>query len=149
MIQRLEAHGNVVTADRITKQRIDTAGGISATGNVVSQREYPTRGVALPVPFLRSAPAPRAVFWSAVLARSVVAPTPVLRLPMLFENSECQPSAVFPAPLVRLKRALSPSAVLKLGYAPSGVGTTACADFKSAMSVSREITIRERVFIFI
>ena len=35
--------------------------------------------------------------------------------------------AVLPLPFVRLKSASVPSAVLKLGYPPSGAGTTACA----------------------
>jgi len=46
---------------------------------------------------------------------SVPAPTPVLKLAVLAVKSENQPTAVFPAPVVRLLRALVPSAVVKLG----------------------------------
>jgi hypothetical protein len=65
-----------------------------------------------PVVLLRSAPAPTAVFstpspvpWSPTLKRSVPAPTPVLKLPSVLLKSENHPTAVFPTPVVRLKRA--------------------------------------------
>jgi hypothetical protein len=40
---------------------------------------------------------------------------PVLKLAVLAENSERQPTAVFPAPVVSRERALHPSAVVKAG----------------------------------
>ena len=63
----------------------------------------------------KSAAVPNAVFWSPVLKRSVPAPVAVLKLPSALLKSENQPTAVFAAPVVRLKRAFCPSAVLKLG----------------------------------
>ena len=63
----------------------------------------------------KSAAAPKAVFWSAVLNRSAPAPVAVMKLPSAFLRSENQPTAVFPKPVVRLKRAFCPSAVLNPG----------------------------------
>src|SRR5215472_18851147 len=73
-----------------------------------------------------------AVFESAWLRSSDKAPTAVLKLPVETLNNENVPTAVFATPAVRLLRALSPSAVVKLGYPPSGGGTTACACVNSA-----------------
>ena len=67
-----------------------------------------------------------------MLKRSVPAPTPVLKLPSPLLQSENQPTAVLAEPVVRLNRAFCPSAVLKLGYAPSGGGLTACVNSESA-----------------
>ena len=50
----------------------------------------------------KSAAAPTAVFWSAVLKRSVPAPTAVLKLVSTVLLSENQPTAVFATPVVRL-----------------------------------------------
>jgi hypothetical protein len=87
----------------------------------------------------------------------------VLKLPSALLKSEYQPTAVFPAPAVRLKRAFCPSAVLNPGYPPSGAGTTASDFGKTARQgtarrtkislddgnrVVREMLIRE-VIIFI
>src|SRR4029453_13427002 len=74
----------------------------------------------------KSAVVPMAVFESALLNRSVPAPTAVLKPPLVSLKSEYQPAAVLPAPVVRVLRALVPSAVLNPGYPPSGAGTTAC-----------------------
>ena len=68
-----------------------------------------------PVVLLKSAPAPVAVFSSAVLRRSAPAPVPVQKLPSVRLSSENIPIPVLYRPLVRLKRALSPSAVLPPG----------------------------------
>jgi hypothetical protein len=56
-----------------------------------------------------------AVLLSAVLRSSAPAPTAVLKLPVVTPDNENVPIAVFPTPVVRLLRALSPSAVVKLG----------------------------------
>jgi hypothetical protein len=64
---------------------------------------------------LKSAPAPVAVFSSPVLAKSAPAPRAVLKLPVLTPSSEKKPTAVLYKPVVRLKRALCPSAVLPPG----------------------------------
>src|SRR5882724_4315935 len=92
---------------------------------------------------LKSAPAPIAVLstpspvdWFPTLKRSVPAPTPVLKLPSVLLHSENQPTAVFATPVVRLKRAFCPSAVLNPGYPPSGAGTTASAFDKSPKQAS-------------
>ena len=58
---------------------------------------------------------PSPVLWSPTLKRSVPAPTPVLKLPSVLLQSENQPTAVFPTPVVRLRRAFCPSAVLNPG----------------------------------
>jgi hypothetical protein len=79
----------------------------------------------LPVVLLNNAPAPVAVFWPAVLTKSVPAPTPVLKPPSVRLRREYTPIAVLYAPVVRLGRARYPSAVLPPGYPPSGGGTTA------------------------
>ena len=50
--------------------------------------------------------------------------------------SACAPAAVFQIPLVRLNRALVPSAVFPFAYPPSGAGTTACALGESAKQMS-------------
>ena len=68
-----------------------------------------------PVVLNKSDAAPNAVFASAVLKRSVPAPVAVLKLPAVLLLSENQPTAVFADPVVRLKRAFCPSAVVKLG----------------------------------
>lgn len=70
---------------------------------------------SVPVVLSKSAAAPSAVFESALLRTSAPAPTPVLKLPVLFEKSERHPRPVFPAPLVSSLRASQPSAVVKLG----------------------------------
>src|SRR5581483_583558 len=67
-----------------------------------------------------------------MLKRRVPAPTAVLKLPSVLLSSENQPTAVFAEPVVRLKRAWSPSAVLKLGKPPSGGGLTASSMGQSA-----------------
>ena len=76
----------------------------------------------MPVVLSKSAAAPIAVLDSALLMASAPAPTPVLKLPVVFRKSDRQPSAVFPAPVVRESSASHPSAVVKLGKHPSGVG---------------------------
>jgi len=68
-----------------------------------------------PIVLFKSAAAPKAVFPSAVLKSSVPAPVAVLKLPVVSLKSENHPTAVFAEPVVRLKRAFAPSAVLKLG----------------------------------
>lgn len=69
----------------------------------------------MPVVLNKSATAPKAVFWSAVLKSSVPAPVAVLKLPCVVLESENQPTAVLAEPVVRLKRAFCPSAVVKFG----------------------------------
>jgi hypothetical protein len=58
------------------------------------------------------------------LSKSVPAPTPVLKLASVLLRSESNPTAVLNVPVVRLKRALQPSAVFPPGKHPSGL--TAC-----------------------
>src|SRR6478736_6076952 len=67
---------------------------------------------------------PPAVLLSPVLKVRAKPPTPVLKLPVVTLSSENEPTAVLATPLVRLRRAFCPSAVVKLGYPPSGGGTT-------------------------
>ena len=69
----------------------------------------------IPVVLNKSAAAPNAVLSSAVLKRSAPAPVPVLKLPCVLLASENHPTAVFAEPVVRLKRALVPSAVVNPG----------------------------------
>src|SRR6185437_356463 len=61
----------------------------------------------------------------------------VLRFPIVLLLSDEKPTAVFHVPLVRLKRAFCPSAVLPPGYPPSGGGLTACVFWTSAKQPSR------------
>jgi hypothetical protein len=84
----------------------------------------------------KSAAAPIAVFSSALLNRSVPTPTAVLKLAVISLKSGNQPTAVFPAPLVRFFSAFVPSAVVKFGYPPSGGGLTAGVFGKTTMDVS-------------
>src|SRR4030095_1484465 len=109
----------------------------------------PTAVLNSPVLLSKSAAPPTAVFSSAVLKRSAPAPVAVLKLPAALLKSEYQPTAVFAEPVVRFLSALVPSAVVKLGYPPSGGGTTACAGCKNAKPASRQISTKERVFVFI
>src|SRR5207245_1828782 len=103
-----------------------------------------------PVVLLKRAPAPIAVFCSAVVFKaSVAAPSAVLRLPVVLFSSEKKPTPVLNVPLLSASSAACPSAVLPPGYPPSGGGTTACAGCKSAKPVSRETRIKESVFVFI
>ncbi len=55
--------------------------------------------------------------WSAVLKRSVPAPVAVLKLPSVLLKSENQPTAVFAAPVVRLKKGLGPFCSIEVGIA--------------------------------
>jgi hypothetical protein len=59
----------------------------------------------VPVVLLKSAAAPVAVLLSAVLARSVPAPTAVLNAPVVLLLRERNPTAVLKPPVVRLRRA--------------------------------------------
>jgi hypothetical protein len=61
--------------------------------------------------------------------------------------SACAPTAVFQIPLVRLNRALVPSAVFPFAYPPSGAGTTACALGESAKQMSVNTTNNLKIFI--
>src|SRR5439155_12300400 len=104
-----------------------------------------------PVVLSKSAAAPTAVLESALLRASAPPPTPVLKLPVESKKSERQPSAVFPAPVVRRLSASHPSTVVKLGKHPSGAGLTARAPGKSAkqaISSRMAINIFLRFFIF-
>src|SRR6266496_5763661 len=106
----------------------------------------------VPVVLSKSAAAPTAVLESALLRANAPPPTPVLKLPVEFKKSERQPSAVFPAPVVRRLSASHPSAVVKLGKHPSGAGLTARAPGKSAKQANRgrmATTIVIRFFIFL
>ncbi len=69
---------------------------------------------------------PTAVLNSPVLLKSASAPTAVLLLPAVRAWRAKSPIAVLPPPLfvLRLLRAPVPSAVLALGYPPSGAGLT-------------------------
>ena len=68
-----------------------------------------------PMVLNKSAAAPKAVFWSAVLKSSDPAPVAVLKLPVVRLSSENQPNAVFAEPVERLKSAFVPYAVLNPG----------------------------------
>ena len=65
-----------------------------------------------PVVLFKAPSAPVAVLASAVLAKSVPAPTAVLKLPILLLLIEKQPVALLYVPLVRLRSAFCPCAVL-------------------------------------
>src|SRR5262249_60303391 len=73
----------------------------------------------VPLVLSKSAAAPTAVLESALLRASAPPPTPVLKLPVVSKKRERQPSAVFPAPVVRRLSASHPSAVVKFGKHPS------------------------------
>src|SRR6266403_8336 len=67
--------------------------------NVLLKRaNAPVAVLEAPVVLLKSAPAPAAAFWSAVLARSVPAPMAVLNAPGVSLLSERKPIAVLKAP---------------------------------------------------
>src|SRR6476646_11221722 len=94
----------------------------------------------MPAVLNKSAAAPNAVFASAVLKRSDPAPVAVLKLTVVRLPSENQPPAVFAEPVVRLKSAFCPSAVLNPGYPPSGGGFTARAIGEMAQKPIRSAT---------
>ena len=82
----------------------------------------PIAVLSVPLVLSKSAAAPMAVLltpslvlWFPTLKRSAPAPVAVLKLPSALPQSENQPTAVFAAPVVRLKRAFCPSAVLNPG----------------------------------
>jgi hypothetical protein len=78
-------------------------------------------------------------------------PTPVLKLPVVSEKSDRQPSPVFPAPVVRRLSASHPSAVVKFGKHPSGAGLTARAPgiiAKQANNGTMVINVILRFFMF-
>src|SRR4030095_13334173 len=105
-----------------------------------------------PVVLSSNAAAPTAVLESALLRINATAQTPVLKLPVVSEKSERQPSAVFPAPMVSKLSASHPSAVVKFGKHPSGAGLIARAPGKSAKQVKTgrmAINIVLRFFIFL
>jgi len=102
-----------------------------------------------PTVLLKSAAAPVAVLLSAVLSTSVPAPTPVLKAPVVSLKSENQPTAVLPAPVVRFLRAFCPSAVVKLGYPPSGGGTTARAFGQITTIATTNRARMDRIGVFI
>src|SRR5437762_773784 len=84
-------------------------------------------------PAVRLVPAlpPTAVLESALLVERVPAPTPVLKFPVVFKNSERQPTPVFPVPVTSLMSASSPRNALKL-LPPQPLWQTACACGESA-----------------
>src|SRR5437667_6007635 len=105
-----------------------------------------------PVVLSSNATAPTAVLELPLLRTSAPTPTPVLKLAVVSEKSEYQPSPVFPKPVLRKLRAPHPSAVVKFGKHPSGAGLTARAPGKSAKQAntgSIAITIVLRCFIFL
>src|SRR5690242_9739376 len=84
-----------------------------------------------PVVLSNNAAAPTAVLEVPLLRASAPPPTPVLKLPSMFEKSDRQPNAAFPAPRVLLMSASSPRNALKLVLSqPSW--QTACAPVKNA-----------------
>src|SRR6266508_1730510 len=117
---------------------------------VLKSAPLPLAVLKLPVVLWKSAPAPVAVFASAVLTRSVPAPRPVQKLPSVRLRTENIPTAVLYRPVVRLKSALCPSAVLPPGYPPSGGGLTACA-FGSVAARQRSASVAKSngVLVFI
>src|SRR5262249_30668016 len=76
-----------------------------------------------------------------------------LKLPVVSEKRERQPSAVFPAPVVRRLSASHPSEVVKLEKHPSGGGLSCpCAPGKNANQVNTgrmAINTVLRFFIFL
>ena len=65
--------------------------------------------------FSKSAAAPVAVFCPRLFEHKRSRAETVLKLPSVLLKSEYQPTAVFAEPVVRLKSAFCPSAVLNLG----------------------------------
>src|SRR5207248_8459491 len=71
-----------------------------------------------------------------MLAERSSQPAAVLKPPVVLLESAMLPMPVLSAPLVLLASAPSPSAVLPLGYPPSGGGLTALAAGESANHAS-------------
>src|SRR5207245_1523280 len=86
----------------------------------------PTAVFRMPLILTNIAPAPTAVLDSPLLRASVPPPQPVLNLAVVSEKSDRQPIPEFAEAVVVRNRESSPSAVLKLGYPPSGGGRIAC-----------------------
>ena len=78
--------------------------------SVVKKANTPLAVLFAPVVLFKAPSAP-----VAVLAKSVPAPTAVLKLPILLLLIEKQPVAVLYVPLVRLRSAFCPCAVLPPG----------------------------------
>ena len=76
----------VLKAGRVVKEGLKTEGRVVVAVGVVEERE-PSIGCVFVV-LLKSAPAPVAVFSSAVFARRVPAPTAVLKLLVVLLLSE-------------------------------------------------------------
>jgi len=84
-----------------------------------------------------------------VLKSSVPAPTPVLKLAAPLLRSDKKPNAELNWPVVRLPRALCPSAVLPPGKAVSGAaGSTACAPGINPKQTSADRTVVNIIFLF-
>ena len=109
------AEGIVKGPSSVAKERFKAKRIIIVPSSVAKEREGSIGRVLGAGVLLKSAPAPVAVFWSAVLNTSVPPPTPVLKLPVLRLLSENQPTPVLNRPVVRVKRAFCPSAVLLPG----------------------------------
>src|SRR6266550_880884 len=125
---------------------------------LLKRANVPTAVLLPPVVLSKSAPAPTAVFrtpsptvGSPLSRRSVPAPTPVLKLLVLLLRSESKPNAELYRPVVRLKRAACPSAVLVEGLAPgSGVSVALCTCWQSPKQTSADravVNIIFRIFI--
>src|SRR5262249_47932056 len=71
--------------------------------------------------------------------------------PAVLLKSENQPTPVFAEPVVRLKSAFCPSAVLNPGYAPSGGGITAKAFWaeRIAKHASSSISVASSGVVFL
>jgi hypothetical protein len=107
---RLAGHTAIADVDIvITGSQIDTCArtqrDVAVTSGVKNSANVPLAVLPPPVVLLKSAPAPLAEFWSALLERSVPAPTPMLNLPSTLLLSENKPMALLYMPVVRLKRA--------------------------------------------
>src|SRR6266496_399793 len=121
---------------------------------LLKRANVPTSVLLPPLVLSKSAPAPTAVFripspavGSPLSRRSVPAPTPVLKLLVLLLRSESKPNAELYRPVVRLKRAACPSAVLLEGLGPgSGVSVALCTCWQSPKHTSADRAVANIIF---
>lgn len=76
----LKTGGCITVCYGVAKERVSAVGGVEAAGRIVTECIQTVAVLESPVVLFKSAPAPVAVFASAVLANSVPAPMAVLKL---------------------------------------------------------------------
>ena len=103
--------GRVVAAGGVVGERFPSIGRVIAADRLLSRAATPTAVLSPPV-FNKSAAVPTAVLLFPVLRSSAPAPTAVLLLPSVLAKSAYQPNTAFARPVMLLKRAWPPSAVL-------------------------------------